>query len=424
MVPPSPKPLHLLGLGLVLVLGLALAYNATAHNITQILESDPNLSTFNSYLTRTKLADEINSRTTITVLAVTNSAMSALTSATSSLAAIKNILSLHVVLDYYDAKKLHDIKDGSVATTTLYQTTGLARSQAGQLNITDVKGGGVKFGSAMPGAKLGPTYVKEIKQIPFTISVVEITAPIIVPELMTSSSGDVNVTGVLDKAGCKTFAALLASSGVLKAYEDQIRSEDGITIFAPNDEAFKAKNVPDLSKLSNADAVALLQFHALASYAPIGTLKSTKGDLKTLAPAGKYGLSTSTAGDSVTLHTGVDSSRIATTLLDATPVAIYSVDSVLLPVALFGMSPSPAPAPESDAPTLAPVPAPTSDSPTPAASPPAPPMEGPGVAPAMEADSPAKSADDKSHNGAVRGTAPLLMVVIVSVACCVISMVV
>nr|C0HJG5.1 RecName: Full=Fasciclin-like arabinogalactan protein; Short=FLA protein [Jatropha curcas] len=39
---------------------------------------------------------------------------------------------------------------------------------------------------------------------------------------------------------------------------------NGLTIFAPNDEAFKATGVPDLSKLSNAPMVSLLQYHAAA----------------------------------------------------------------------------------------------------------------------------------------------------------------
>ncbi|XP_074279952.1 fasciclin-like arabinogalactan protein 10 [Silene latifolia] len=407
-----PKPLLLL---LILTIATTLS---SAHNITQILDSDPNLSQFNNYLTRTKLADEINSRQTITVLAIPNSAISPLSNL--SLAAVKNTLSLHVVLDYYDAKKLHDIQDGTVITTTLYQTTGQAESSVGELNITDAKGGAVKFGSAKDGAKLDSTYVKQIKQIPFSLSVIEITAPILVPELLTATD-DVNVTGVLTKAGCKTFAALLSKSGVLKRYEDQLKS--GITVFAPNDEAFKAKGVPDLDKLSSADIVSLLQFHALSSYAPIGTLKTTKGSLQTLAPAGKFGLTASTAGDAVTLHTGVDSSRIATTLVDASPVVFYSVDSVLLPVALFGMSPTPAPAPapESDAPSPSPEADTPSPSKAPAASPPAPPSDS---SPAGEpsADSPEKAADEHSKKNDARGSAALLNGVVLSVAFGVVSL--
>ncbi|CAI8613033.1 unnamed protein product [Vicia faba] len=110
--------------------------------------------------------------------------------------------------------------------------------------------------------------------------------------------------------------------------------------------------------------------------------------------AGKFDYSVSVAGDSVTLHTGVDSSRIADTILDATPLSIYSVDSVLLPPELFAKSPSPAPAPEpADAPSLAPAsaPSPVADTPSPLpASPPAPvgdsPSDSPAGAPSTAAD--------------------------------------
>uniref|UniRef100_A0A803LI17 FAS1 domain-containing protein n=1 Tax=Chenopodium quinoa TaxID=63459 RepID=A0A803LI17_CHEQI len=361
-----------------------------AHNITEILSSDPSLSEFNSYLTQTKLDDEINSRQTITVLALDNGAMSTLTSG-KPLSVVKNILSLHVLLDYYDPKKLHSIANGTVLTTTLYQTTGSASAQEGQ-------------------------------QIPYNISVLEISAPIIAPALLTAAGSDVNLTAVLDKAGCKTFASLISSSGVLKIFQNQM--EKGITIFAPTDEAFKAKGVPDLSKLSNAEVVSLLQFHALSSYSPVGTLKTTKGKLATLAPGGgKYDLSPTTSGDTVTLHTGVDSSRVAGTLLDSTPVVVYSVDNVLLPVALFGESPAPAPSPESDSPS--PAPSPEADTPSPASTPASSPASAESPAGESPAEGPGTDADESSSKNGVaeRKSSTLFIAVVLSVASGVISLV-
>ncbi|XP_020218495.1 fasciclin-like arabinogalactan protein 10, partial [Cajanus cajan] len=218
---------------------------------------------------------------------------------------------------------------------------------------------------AAPGSKLDSTYTKSVKQIPYNISVIEISAPIIAPGILTAPppSADVNITALIEKAGCKTFANLIASNGLVKTF--QSTADKGLTIFAPNDEAFKAKGVPDLKKLTNAEVVSLLQYHAAAKYLPIGSLKTTKGSVATLASngAGKFDFTVSVAGDSVTLHTGVDSSRIADTVLDSTPLSIYSVDSVLLPSELFAKSPSPAPAPEpasapSPSPRLAPSPSP------------------------------------------------------------------
>lgn len=128
-------------------------------------------------------------------------------------------------------------------------------------------------------------------------------------------------------------------------------------------------------------------------------MKTTKDPISSLAAngAGKFDYSVSVAGDSVTLHTGVDSSRIADTILDSTPLSIYSVDSVLLPPELFAKSPSPAPAPEpagAPSPTPASAPSPVADAPTPLpASPPAPAGESPSDSPA---DAPSTAAERSS----------------------------
>ncbi|CAN1236613.1 Fasciclin-like arabinogalactan protein 8 [Linum grandiflorum] len=365
----------------------------SAHNITEILSDSPDYSQFNDYLTRTGLADEINSRETITVLALNNGAMSDLTKHPDSV--VKKALSLLVVLDYFDPAKLHKITDGSSLSTTLYQTTGNAPGNFGFVNITDLQGGKVGFGSAAPGSKLDSSYVKPVKQIPYNISVIEISAPIIAPGMLTApapSSADVNITALLEKAGCKTFASLLQSSGVLKSFVSA--ADKGLTVFAPNDEAFKAPGVPDLAKLTNADTVSLLQFHAVPSYKPLGTLKAAKGPISTLATngAGKFELTATKSGDEVVLHTGVAPSRVADTILDSTPLMIFSVDNVLLPEELFGKSPSPAPAPGPAA-TPSPTPAPSSvEAPSP--------LETPGGSPADAPDGGSESST-ADNNAAV-----------------------
>ncbi|KAM6584633.1 hypothetical protein CsatB_011635 [Cannabis sativa] len=418
---PHPK---MVALNHYLIFCLSLfALNAvvSAHNITEILSGFPEYSDYNNFLSQTKLSDEINSRQTLTVLVLSNGALSSLT-AKHPLSVIKKALSLHVVLDYFDPKKLHQISQGSTLSTTLYQTSGNAPGNLGFVNITDLKGGKVGFGSAAPGSKLDSTYVKPVKQIPYNISILEISAPIIAPGILTApapSASDANITALLEKAGCKTFASLIVSSGVIKTYMTAV--EKGLTLFAPNDEAFKAAGVPDLSKLTNAELVSVLLYHSLAGYSPKGTLKTTSSPIKTLATngAGKYELTVSTAGDAVTLHTGVDSSRLADTVTDSTPLVIFTVDNVLLPAELFGKSPSPAPAPEpvsspSPSPALAPTPGPATEAPTPlGASPPAPPMETPGGAPA---NSPEADAENSTAKGAGHMHAPALLTALFTIS--------
>ncbi|KAH7653630.1 FAS1 domain-containing protein [Dioscorea alata] len=397
-----------------------------AHNITAILDDFPDYSLYNSYLTQTKVADEINSRDTVTCLVLPNAAMAAL-AAKRPLAAIKNALQLLTLLDYFDPAKLHNLQGGAVLSTTLLQTTGNEPGNLGFVNITNQRGGKVAFASAAPGSKPDATYTKSIKQVPYNLSVVEISAPITFSGLLDAptASGS-NLTGLLEKAGCKTFASLLSSSGVLKIFQSAMTK--GLTLFAPNDEAFKAPGIPDLASLSSAELVTVLQYHALASYTPKASLKTATGRLATMASsgAGKYDLGVVTRGDDVSLSTGVDSSRVASTILDDTPVCVLTVDSILLPVELFGKAPSPAPAPGPAATPPSPTPSPV-EAPAPSPkkakshpkkhhSPPAPPASSPATE--SPSDAPAadeKAADDKSAAPAMlAGTLTSLISIIVA----------
>lgn len=333
-----------------------------SHNITAILDNFPNYSMQNSLMSSTKIADEVNSRQTLTCLVLLNSAMSAL-AGNRTPSSLKNALRLLVLLDYFDPQKLHDIDGGSAVSTTLYQTTGEAVGQQGFVNITDYRGGRVAFRSAVPGSKFASMYTRSVRQIPYNISVLEISAPIVFDGLFEGSPPDANITAVLENAGCKTFAALISSTGMIKIFQDA--AAKGLTLFAPNDEAFKAKGIPDLNSLSKADLVALLQYHAVASYAPKDSLKTAHHPIATMASgaAGNYEISISSQGDDVTILTGLDSARIARTALDETPICVLVIDRVLLPMELFGNAPGAAPEsgsagfipPPTEAPVLAPA---------------------------------------------------------------------
>ncbi|XP_078154120.1 fasciclin-like arabinogalactan protein 10 [Carex rostrata] len=357
---------------LLIFVYLTLLIPTDSHNITAILDAFPEYSVYNSYLSQTKICDEINSHETVTCLVLSNSVMSSLVTK-QSLPGIKNALRLLSLLDYFDPQKLHDLTHGTTLTTTLYQTTGNAPGNLGFVNITNLRGGRVGFASAKPGSAFDATYTKSVKQIPYNLSVLEISAPITFPGLMDDSSPSTsNLTALLEKAGCKIFSSLITSSGVLKMYQSAM--DNGFTLFAPNDDAFKADGAPDLTTLSSADLVTVLQYHALPSYTPKASLKTAKGPIATMAStsSGKYDLSVISHGDDVSLDTGVDTSRVASTVLDDTPMCVLTVDSLLLPSELFGNASAPAaPGPVARAPTLAPATAP-----------------GPAIVPGPVADSP------------------------------------
>ncbi|XP_047161111.1 fasciclin-like arabinogalactan protein 3 [Vigna umbellata] len=162
---------------LCIALLLALSSTINGFNITEMLEKYPELSSFNKYITESKLADQINSRNTITVLAVENGAISSISGKTP--AVIKAIIGTHIILDYYDEKKLMEVQANSSLLTTLYQSTGLAVKQQGFVNVSLIGEGEIAFSPA--GTSDYSELVKTVTTQPYNISILQITKPLIAP---------------------------------------------------------------------------------------------------------------------------------------------------------------------------------------------------------------------------------------------------
>ncbi|KAJ3676896.1 hypothetical protein LUZ60_002620 [Juncus effusus] len=165
----------------LLLLGLISC--ASAHNITKILNETDGFNTFNNLLSQTKIADEINRRQTITVLAVADSAASAFAGLDAE--TLKKALSVHVILDYYDNAKITNLAaKKSTLLTTLFQSSGVATDHMGFLNFTKRVADGKKlFGSAEPGAPLSSEFMEVVTFRPYNISVLQVSAAIIPPGL-------------------------------------------------------------------------------------------------------------------------------------------------------------------------------------------------------------------------------------------------
>ena len=101
--------------------------------------------------------------------------MSSLLAKQLSLYSLKNVLSLHVLVDYFGSKKLHQITNRTALTSTMFQATGAAPGSSGYINITDIKGGKVGFGAEDNDGKLDAVYVKSVAEIPYVISVLQIS---------------------------------------------------------------------------------------------------------------------------------------------------------------------------------------------------------------------------------------------------------
>lgn len=160
------------------------ATTASAFNISRLLEHYQNYGTFNSLLNQTDLVPEINSRRTITVLAIQDGDIGELAGKPTEVQ--KAILCSHVILDYYDIEKLQGLKKGTILTT-LYQTTGVAQKKQGFLNVTVLPNGNVAFGSAMKGGSA--VILKEaVAAQPYNISVLRVSGPIVAPGIDPSAT--------------------------------------------------------------------------------------------------------------------------------------------------------------------------------------------------------------------------------------------
>ncbi|CAN6214238.1 unnamed protein product [Urochloa humidicola] len=175
-------------LPLLLVLGASSpCYGAPAasHNITDILAAYPNFTEFSAALTSTGAAAEINSRRTITVLAIDNAAMAQLKAQKLQPKDLERVAYLHALMDYLDAGKLRNIKDGS-QETSLFQADGKAQAAEGMVQITVSGGGRVAF-SLASGASNAAFFLKSIKEVPSDIAVLQVSAPIWSPSPLAAA---------------------------------------------------------------------------------------------------------------------------------------------------------------------------------------------------------------------------------------------
>ncbi|XP_057955254.1 fasciclin-like arabinogalactan protein 7 isoform X1 [Malania oleifera] len=163
----------------------------------------------------------------------------------------------------------------------------------------------------------------------------------------------VNLTYLLSVAGpFKTFLGYLQSTKEIETLQNQANNtEQGITIFVPKDEAFSSQKKPSLSTLKGDQLKNIILFHALSQYYSLADFKnlSQKSPVATLA-GGQYALNFTDDSGTVHLDSGWSKTKIISSVHSTNPVALYEIDKVLLPEAIFGtdIPPTPAPAPSPD----------------------------------------------------------------------------
>lgn len=173
-----------------------------------------------------------------------------------------------------------------------------------------------------------------------------------------------NLTDLLTVAGpFHTFLSYLQSTQVIQTLQNQANnSEQGLTIFVPKDEAFSSLKKPSLTNLTQEHLKSLLLFHALPKYYTLAdfTNLSRSSPVTTFA-GGSYALNFTDNSGSIRVNSGWTNTKLSSSVHSTNPVAVYQVDKVLLPEAIFGTPPPPSPTP---APAPTPHASPVSDSPS------------------------------------------------------------
>ncbi|XP_027062197.1 fasciclin-like arabinogalactan protein 7 [Coffea arabica] len=166
----------------------------------------------------------------------------------------------------------------------------------------------------------------------------------------------VNLTHLLSYAGpFHTFLNYLEKTKVLETFQNQANNtEEGITIFAPTDDAFSKLKNPSLSNLTDDQIKSVLLFHALSHYYSLSDFKnlSEMSPVMTYA-GGQYTLNFTDVSGDVSIDSGWTKTKVSSSVVATDPIAVYEIKNVLLPEAIFGagIPPTAAPAP---APHIAP----------------------------------------------------------------------
>uniref|UniRef100_A0A1J3DJ40 Fasciclin-like arabinogalactan protein 4 n=1 Tax=Noccaea caerulescens TaxID=107243 RepID=A0A1J3DJ40_NOCCA len=347
---------------------LLLSSTAAAINVTVVLSSFPNLSTFSNLLVSSGIAAELSGRNSLTLLAVPNSHFSsASVDLTRRLppSALADLLRFHVLLQFLSDSDLRRIPPAGSTVTTLYEASGRAFAGSGSVNVTrDPASGSVTIGS--PNSRNVTTVLKLLETKPPNITVlsvdsllvpagIDITAsetltppPTSGTSSLTPPPAGINLTQILINGHNFNVAlSLLVASGVITEFENDERGA-GITVFVPTDSAFSdlPENV-NLQSLAADKKAVVLKFHVLHSYYTLGSLESITNPVQpTLATeemgAGSYTLNISRVnGSIVTINSGLVLAVVTQTAFDQNPVSVFGVSKVLLPKELFPKSGQP-----------------------------------------------------------------------------------
>ncbi|KAL8247715.1 hypothetical protein R6Q59_008931 [Mikania micrantha] len=159
-----------------------------------------------------------------------------------------------------------------------------------------------------------------------------------------SPAGPINITAILVGGGqFSSFLLLLNQTRVLDQLPNQLNnSNQGMTLFAPTDNAFLNLASGTLNNLSEEKKVKLVLYHVLPKYYSMEDLNTVSNPVPTQAGGdhGSLGLNFSGRANQVNVSTGVVETQINNALRKDFPFAVYVVDKVLIPLE-FTEAPAP-----------------------------------------------------------------------------------
>ncbi|KAK4438743.1 Fasciclin-like arabinogalactan protein 9 [Sesamum alatum] len=149
-------------------------------------------------------------------------------------------------------------------------------------------------------------------------------------------SGPINITAILEKAGqYTTFIRFLNETQAGNQINNQVNnSHDGMTVFAPTDNAFNNLPSGTLNNLSDQQHVQLVLYHICPKFYSLESLLSVSNPVRTQASGqdgGVFGLNFTGQGNQVNVSTGIVEVPLYNALRKDFPLAVYQVDKVLLP---------------------------------------------------------------------------------------------
>ncbi|KAM0825758.1 hypothetical protein ACQ4PT_069341 [Festuca glaucescens] len=163
------------------------------------------------------------------------------------------------------------------------------------------------------------------------------------PAPSATPSGPQNVTAILDKGGqYTTFIRLLKTTQQDTQLNSQLNNSfngNGYTLFAPTDNAFNNLKAGTLNSLTQQQQVSLVQGHILPQFYTMESFQTASNPIRTQASGtdGPFTLNVTTtaSNNQMNVSTGVVVVSVNNALSVAKPLAVYTVDKVLLPQELF-----------------------------------------------------------------------------------------